>query len=189
MKVITILGSPKKKGKTAKALDLFEEKIVSKGGIVERIHVVDYEMNGCQGCYFCQTKEDKPNCVQNDDVLLILKKIVAADAVIYASPIYGFDFTAQIKPLLDRHLCLVTDFATPNMSSVIKGKRTLLLITCADNSDDNADLVQEIFYRNFAGVLKTNIVGKYIIPFSAAPDFEERAQENADKMVKALLHD
>lgn len=186
MKVITILGSPKKKGKTAKALDLFEEKISAKGGTVKRIHVADYKMNGCLGCYFCQTKEDKPGCVQNDDVLLILKKIVAADLVIYASPVYGFNFTAQIKPLLDRHFCLATDFATPNMSSVIEGKRVMLLLTCAGPAENNTDLAEEIFSRNFAGVLKCNIVGKYTLPFSAAPDFEKRAGENADMMVKGL---
>lgn len=187
MKVITILGSPKKNGKTAKALDLFEEKLISKGGVVERIHVTDYEMNGCLGCYSCVAKEDKPGCVQNDDILTILKKVVAADAVVYASPIYGFDFTAQIKPLLDRHLCLVTDFASPDMSSVIEGKPTLLLITCADATESNTDLAEKIFDRNFSGVLKSYVVGKYIVPFSAAPDFEKRADENADRMLKELL--
>ena len=66
MKVVTILGSPKKNGKTAEALTMLEDTLISGGNEVERISVVDYMVNGCHGCGACMAKKDEPGCVQKD---------------------------------------------------------------------------------------------------------------------------
>ena len=59
MKVMTILGSPRRNGNTAKVLGQFES-MISNGHEVERIDIVDSNVKGCVGCYACQQKPDEP---------------------------------------------------------------------------------------------------------------------------------
>ena len=61
MKIITILGSPKKKGNTATVLSMFEDK-VGKNHEVERININQYNVGGCLGCYKCQERKGEPGC-------------------------------------------------------------------------------------------------------------------------------
>lgn len=53
MKILTILGSPKKHGNTATVLKRFEE-LISPLHQVERINLRDYTIHGCLGCNVCQ---------------------------------------------------------------------------------------------------------------------------------------
>jgi multimeric flavodoxin WrbA len=181
MKVTTILGSPKKNGNTAKVLNVFEELFVAQGNEVERIHVVDYEIRGCQGCGVCQKVTDKPGCVQKDEAEAVFERMMTSDVVIYASPLYGWEFTSQIKPLLDRHFCLATGFGSPNHSSLLEGKRTALLVTCGGPVEHNADVIQEIFDR-VNGFTKCHIVGKYVVPFCTSDAPGDKATEIAQTM-------
>lgn len=181
MKIITIMGSPKKNGKTAMSLEMFENNMQSQGHEVERINVTDYKINCCLGCYACMSKADEPGCIQKDDALYIFNKMFAADVIVYASPLYSFEFTAQIKPFIDRHFCLLK-------TTLLDGKCTALLVTCGGPTE-KANLLQEAFRRSFdgtQGMLPTDLVGEYVIPYSEAPDFSERAKEVADTMAAAI---
>ena len=186
MKVLTILGSPKKRGKTAEALQAFEEKMTSSGSEVERVPIADYKIGGCLGCFACMANQSGPGCVQKDDAPLIFEKMASADAIVMASPIYCFFLSAQIKPLTDRCFCLSN---TP----MLDGKRMALLATCGGQTEGNADLAQEFFRRAFDGehggfFHNTKLVGTYSVPRSNAPDFPQRAQENAEKMAAELFN-
>ncbi|WP_077610352.1 flavodoxin family protein [Clostridium sp. Marseille-P2415] len=183
MKTLTIMGSPNKKGKTDAALEFFENNMLAKGNDVERVNITDYKMNGCVGCYTCMRKKDESGCIQKDDALSIFEKMEAADAIVIASPLYSFDLTAQLKPFVDRCFSLSN---TP----VLNGKRMALLITCAGPAEKNADLVQEFFRRAFdggnGGMFHTELAGRYVVPYSNAPDFTERAQKTADRMADEI---
>ncbi len=168
MKIVTILGSPKKKGNTATALSLFEERI-AKDHEVERIHITKYKVGGCLGCYTCLENKDEPGCVQKDDALLIFDKMIQADAIVYASPLYCWSFTAQMKPLIDRHVCLVSDYGTPEHDSLISGKPTALLVTCAGPIEANCDAIQHIF-TGLSDYTRTAPKGNFILPFCTTPD-------------------
>ena len=100
MKVTTILGSPKKKkGNTAKVLGWFEDELTNLGHEVDRINIIDREVKGCLGCGTCQNKADEPGCVQKDDAVAIFENMMSADAVVYASPLYCWGFSSQMKAL------------------------------------------------------------------------------------------
>jgi multimeric flavodoxin WrbA len=186
MKIATVMGSPKRHGKTATALEFMEKKLLSQGHEIDRINVTDYHINGCLGCYACMQNKEVPGCIQKDDAEQVLMRIILADTVVYASPLYSFDLTAQLKPLVDRSFCL-------SNTSLLDGKRTALLITCAGQEEGNADLVQEFFRRGFdgenKGMFHTKLVGEFIIPFSDAPDFSDRARKTADDLATAILND
>jgi multimeric flavodoxin WrbA len=187
MKVITILGSPRKKGKTAQTLDLFENNLLIKGYDVERICLTDHQIKGCVGCHSCMNKNDAPECVLKDDAISIFEKMILADVIVYASPIYCYDFTSQFKTFIDRHWCLTQNYGTPYASSNIAGKKVALLITCMGTAEQNADLAQEIFDRSMKGVLRCNIIGKYVVSLSESPDFKDRAEGIVDKLLKDIL--
>ncbi len=168
MKIVTILGSPRKKGNTAKVLSMFEDKVEDNHEF-ERINVTKYNVGGCLGCYKCQERKDEPGCVQKDDALTIFEKMIQADAIVYASPLYCWSFTSQIKPLIDRHFCLVTGAGTPDHNSLIGGKPTALLVTCAGPIEGNCDAIQGIF-TGFTDYAKLMAKGNFILPFCTTPD-------------------
>lgn len=169
MQVTTILGSPRDRGNTATVLGLFEELITQQGHEVDRIHIVDYEVNGCLGCQACQKASQELACRQQDDAVGIFKRMIASDAVVYATPLYTYGFTAQMKALIDREYCLVTGNGGPEYRSLLKGKRSVLLVTCGGGIEDNADLIQEVFDRE-GQYQQWNIVGKYVVPYCTTPD-------------------
>ncbi len=186
MKIVTILGSPRKKGNTAKVLSCFEE-MVGKDHEVDRINIMSVDVNGCLGCGKCQQVTDKPGCVQKDDAVSIFERMMNADVAIYASPLYCWGFSSQIKALIDRHFCLVTGYGTDNHISLLDGKRSALLVTCSGPVENNADLVQELFDRvNDYG--KCSVIGKYIVPLCTIPDeIGDKAVETANRMVKDII--
>ncbi|HEY9075048.1 MAG TPA: flavodoxin family protein [Anaerolineaceae bacterium] len=184
MHILTILGSPRKKGNTAAVLGAFEALAAARHTI-ERIHITDYHVQGCLGCDVCQHTPDAPGCKQKDDALIILERMMAADLVVYASPLYVWDVTAQLKALMDRHYCLVK-WNAGESRSLVAGKPVMLLITCGGGVENNADLVQEIFRREmeYAGC---RVVGLYIVPDCTTPQaLGERAGKTAQEMLVSL---
>ncbi len=159
MKVTTILGSPKKNGNTAAVLGRFEA-LIAEQHEVDRINVTDYQVGGCLACQSCQRVLGEPGCAQKDDAAALLERVMAADAVVYATPLYDWGVTAQIKALLDRHYAMVKWAADGSVASaLLKGKRVALLVTCAGPVEGNADLVQAMFDRT-TNYLQCDMVGK-----------------------------
>jgi len=187
MKVATLMGSPRRKGNTAKVLDLFENLLTKNGHEVDRINIVDYEINGCVGCQTCQDEMHAPGCRQDDDAVEIFKRLMAADAIVYASPLYTYSFPAQMKALVDRQNCLVKAYGTPDCVALLRGKRTALLVTCGGSVEDNADLIQEAFVRE-SQFQQMKVVGTYVVPNCTTPDaLGGKADETAQQMATDII--
>ena len=185
MKIITILGSPRKKGNTAKVLSMFEDN-VGKNHEVERINITQYTVGGCLGCLKCKERKGEPGCVQEDDAVTIFEKMIKSDAIVYASPLYCWSFTSQIKPLIDRHFCLVSGDGTPDQDSLISGKLAALLVTCAGPIEGNCDAIQSIFtgISEYANLMAK---GNFILPFCTTPDaIGDKGEELAENISKAI---
>jgi multimeric flavodoxin WrbA len=150
MRIITVLGSPHKSGNTAAVLEAFERLASQKQHSIERINVVDWTVRGCLGCDTCFGTLDKPGCAQDDDATWILEHILGADLVVYASPVYAWGFTGQLKLLIDRHYCLVKWQGDEVASALMAGKRAALLATCGGDAAGNADLLEAAFKRLLA---------------------------------------
>lgn len=185
MKITTILGSPRKRGNTAAVLKRFED-LVSASHHVERINITDYTVKGCLGCDACQRKLDEPGCTQKDDAVAILNRLIASDVIVYASPLYVWDFSAQMKALLDRHYCLVK-WKEKDQPSLFAGRRIALLVTCGSGVENNADVIQVVFDRE-ADYVGCTVAGKFIVPNCTKPrELGDKAEETARAMVKAIL--
>ncbi len=186
MKILTILGSPKKKGNTGTVLEMFE-KHVGDGHEVERVNVSDLNVGGCLGCYACQQNPDEPACAQQDDMQDVYEKILAADAVVYASPLYMWGFTSGIRALMERHLALVSGYGSPDYKSLVAGKRAALLVSLGGPVENNAEFIQGIFDR-FIGYAQCDVAGKFMVPLCTTPDaLGDEAEGVAKAMAKAIV--
>jgi multimeric flavodoxin WrbA len=186
VKIMTVLGSPKKGGNTAAALAMFE-KLVAEGHEVERVNIADMNFTGCQGCYSCQQNADEPSCILSDDASDVYRRILGCDAIVYAAPLYMWGFPSGIHGFMERHLSLVTGYGTPGYKSLVKGKRTALLMTCGGPVENNADLVQGVFER-FADYAQAENVGAFIVAGATTPDeIEAKAEGVVAEMAKAIV--
>jgi multimeric flavodoxin WrbA len=167
MEIITLLGSPRKKGNTATILAAFEQMIPLPHHVT-RINLADYELRGCLGDDSCQKKMDLPGCVQKDDVARILEQMLKADVLVYASPLYCWDFSAQMKTVFDRHYCMMKWRGDKVAKSFFAGKKALLLVTCGGEVENNADVIQVVFQRQM-DCLGCEITGQYIVPNCSLP--------------------
>jgi multimeric flavodoxin WrbA len=168
MKVVSVFGSPRKKGNTATVLNLVEEELRAQGHEVDRIDITKHKVNGCIECYTCQAKPDEPGCPQKDDLLELFQRVIDSDAVIYASPMFCWSWTAQLKPFIDRHFCLVTDAGAPKWKSLIDGKKMALLMTAAGPMEGNGDLL----VKQFDGLVeyaKAQLAGHLTVPLCTTP--------------------
>ena len=98
-KVIGISGSPHRHGNTETLLDSFLDGAKTAGAIVEKVVLKDLDYTPCRGCNACHKTGD---CIVQDDAITLFDKILKADAIAVASPIYSMGITAELKGLIDR---------------------------------------------------------------------------------------
>ncbi|MCX7048616.1 MAG: flavodoxin family protein [Candidatus Sumerlaeota bacterium] len=188
MKIISIQGSPRKSGNTATVLGWAEEELSAKGHQIQRFNVAEMNIKGCVECFRCKSSRLEDLCALKDDGQTILKQILAADAIILASPLFCWEFSSQIKPLIDRLFCMVTEYSDESHVSLIEGKRLSLLVTAAGPIEENADLIIQAF-RRLAGYLKTPIAGQLVVPNCGNPeDLGEEAKKQAVALAHAIIH-
>jgi len=187
VKITTILGSPRLRGNTAHVLKIFEDVMTTEGNQVDRINIIKYKLKGCIGCNKCQNITDQPGCIQKDDMMSLFDRMISADSVVYASPLYAWSYTSQIKPLIDRQYCLVKNYDTPEYKSFLQDKPMARLVTGGDELKNNADLIPVIFQRE-CDYIKAIAIGKYIVPSCTTPDqIGKKGDETAEKMARDVL--
>ena len=99
MKVLGIMGSPRIGGNTDLLLDKALDGVQSQGAEVEKILVNSLNINPCQECYHCL---EEGECVINDDMDDVYPKLLDADVIIVASPMFFYGIPSQLKALIDR---------------------------------------------------------------------------------------
>ncbi|MDO4943016.1 MAG: flavodoxin family protein [Lachnospiraceae bacterium] len=100
MKITILNGSPRLNGNTEIMVDEFMKGAKASGHEVDKINLAGKKIAGCLGCQYCFAHGGK--CVQNDDMAAVLESLDQADLVVFASPIYWFDITGQLKCAIDR---------------------------------------------------------------------------------------
>jgi multimeric flavodoxin WrbA len=100
MKVVAFNGSPRKGGNTEQCLKIVEKELQAQGIAFEVIQVGN-QVKGCSACYHC-LNTGSGHCVQNDRVNEWIDKMVEADGIILASPVYYGGIAGGMKCFLDR---------------------------------------------------------------------------------------
>ena len=99
MKVIGIVGSPRKNGNTERLITEALSVLESQGLEVEMVKLGGLEIKPCDGCLACRQLKD---CKIRDDFQQVYAKMVAADGIIIGSPVYFAGPTPQVLSLLHR---------------------------------------------------------------------------------------
>jgi multimeric flavodoxin WrbA len=98
--IIALNGSPHRAGNTATLMSWVVEGCEAAGASVSWLHVVDQEIQYCEGCFGCLRTGA---CVlQGDDFHDVLERLRTADGMIVGSPVYEGQATAQLRTLMDR---------------------------------------------------------------------------------------
>jgi len=106
-RIVILKGSPNAKGNTAILADQIAKGAVSAGATVTQFFLQKMDIASCTACQGCQKPKAK-GCVQKDDMTAIYDASKNADAIVFASPIYWFTMSAQIKQVLDRFYAFIT---------------------------------------------------------------------------------
>ena len=129
MNILVLNGSPRPNGSTAGMIKTFKTEAESAGHTVNTVDVCRKNIHGCLACEYCHGKGEG-KCVQKDDMEKVMPAYKDCDMIVFASPIYYFDMTAQLSAAIQR----VYAIGKPSIAS----KAALLLSSASPNPFDGA---------------------------------------------------
>lgn len=125
MKIVVLEGSPNKHGSSNMLADEFIRGAKEAGHSIEVIDVAHADIHPCSGCIHCGYEGP---CSQTDDVDKIRSQILAADMIVFVTPLYYYGMSAQLKTMIDRFCAFNSSIQRKHMKSA--------LISAAWNADD-----------------------------------------------------
>ena len=137
-KVLILSGSPRKNGNSDILCDRFAQGAREAGNDVEMIRVSEKKIGYCKACYYCQNSGGK--CAVKDDMGEILQKMIDADVIVLASPVYFYSIDAQLKTLIDRTVARWLE---------VKDKEFYYIATCAEEPKESVETTLACF-RGYA---------------------------------------
>lgn len=157
MKVLGILGSPRRGGNSELLLDKALEGANSVGLNTEKIVLNELKFSPCQECAGC-AKTGK--CIIEDEMQIVYKKLAEAEAIILASPIFFGSLPAQVKAMIDRCQCLWVAKYVLKKDTPPKTKKGHLILVGATNRDSffkNAESIVKNFFSVLGVEFKENL--------------------------------
>lgn len=100
MKIVVLNGSPRRHGNTEIMAETFKEGGEKNNHTVKILNIASMDIKGCQACKYCYSHGGQ--CVIDDDMKNVFDELKDADMVVFASPVYWFDISAQLKLVIDR---------------------------------------------------------------------------------------
>ena len=125
MNIVILMGSPNRRGSTSILVDEFVRGAHESGHQTEVIDICHADIHPCTGCVHCGYEGP---CVQKDGMENIRKKLLAADMVVFATPLYYYGMTAQMKTVVDRFCAFNSSLSRKHLKSA--------LLAVAWNADD-----------------------------------------------------
>ena len=122
MKVIGIVGSPRKNGNTNTLVQQVLEGVVETGAETRIFLLNEMKYSGCQACDYCKSHE---KCKLEDDLAEIFEELAEADGVIFGAPIYFGQFSGQMKIFLDRCYSLINSDHSTRLQC---GKKAIIVV-------------------------------------------------------------
>lgn len=162
MKILVLNGSPRK-GNSKAAIDAFVEG-ASANNDVEVLDTYKVKVGPCMGCGACECHK---GCVAQDDTNTVIDKLVAADVIVFATPVYWWGITAQMKMVVDKIYC---------RAGLMKGKRIgVIVIGGSPVGSEQYELIQRQF-GCIASYLEWNTLFHKDYAASATDDLVKNAE-------------
>ena len=104
MQILILSGSRNHKGQTARAINAIKKGITAAGGKTEVVFLTEMKLERCRQCDpdgwgLCRREG---YCIIEDDFAGIVEKLLAADLVVFATPVYFADLSESMRGFLDR---------------------------------------------------------------------------------------
>ena len=166
MKIIALQGSPRPKGNTQALLEIALEAAAGAGAQVEVVQLSELtDLTGCRECFGCQSNPDEPGCLVEDDMQPLLARILAANVLVLATPVFCWSASWLLKMAVDRMYCMFK-FGDGDYRSLLEGRRLAVVIT---EGNSGSDLITESF-RRMAELARCQWLGSLVATGVGAPD-------------------
>jgi multimeric flavodoxin WrbA len=159
--ILILLGSPREDGNSTRLAYAFADAASRNGHRVQSIRVPALDIAPCDGCNECWKPAAVP-CAIRDDMDSVYPLLRAADVLVFATPLHFYTWSAPLKTLVDRFYCL-----SPSRKRNLKGKRSVLLATAADDRPVAFAGVKAT-YRLAAEFMGWKSLGEVLVPDVAA---------------------
>lgn len=100
-KKVLVISTSLRKGKSEQIADAWIKGARDAKHVIEKVNLVNKDLKFCKGCLVCQ-KTKTGHCIMQDDADIIVNKMKTADIIVFATPIYFYEMSGQMKTLLDR---------------------------------------------------------------------------------------
>ncbi len=151
-KYFAIMASHRKNRNTDIALTNYIKKLENRGDLVEKVNLLDFEINICTACYYCSRNFKK--CIIKDDMEFFYKKFEEYDNFIFATPVFFNNLSTLGKIMVDRSQMVYAsnaffdkNFKTTNK----KGKAVIISTAGAPYYEDQFTGVEStlrLFFKN-----------------------------------------
>lgn len=131
MKVLAVVGSPRKRGNTDVLVEAVIRGATENGAEVEKVFLADLDVKPCDACDACRKSG---RCVVRDDMASLYEKLFASDAWVLGTPIYWWGPSAQLKAFVDRWYA----FSGDEERQRVDGKRAALVAAFEDSDPATA---------------------------------------------------
>jgi multimeric flavodoxin WrbA len=168
--ILILKGSPREKGNSAVLAERAAAGARTSGAQVQSIYLHSLDIRPCDACDLCQ--EPGSGCVIEDDMMPIYPLLVAADAIILATPVYWFTFSAQLKLCIDRWYA----FQSSNWNE-LKHKPFGIILTYGDRDLEISGGINAIHtFETMARFLQSEIAGVVHGSVSDVGDVEKQPE-------------
>lgn len=183
-KIMILSGSPRKNGNTNTVVKWFVEGCKNTEADVEQIDAARLKSknNGCIACLGCQ-KSDRYECAVDDEIKPVLARMPEKDVVVFATPVYFFGPSAQLKLLIDRMYSLIKfDPAAGGYSHNLGHLKWGLIATAGGDINPGLSLVEQVF-KTSVGFIGSELES-LLIPFASM--YNDDIKQNAELRERAM---
>ena len=179
MKILAIMGNPRKNGYTQRLADFFLAGLAGGGAEVEVVDLCRLRINHCVGCYSCWLVHPGV-CIHKDDMAAVMAKFQAAEIVVFLSPLNAYGPSSYVKVFLDRMLTFTKEGFVPTAAGLIRNsvrdpehwpKKLAYLLVGAFRGEENFAGAQKT-YELFAQGIDTELCGGIVRPESYLLQFD-----------------
>lgn len=146
-KVVVVCSSPRRHGNSETLADQFMKGAKEAGHEVEKIVLHDDSVKPCLACEYCRTHDH--HCVRRDEAAEIIDRIIRSDVFVFATPVYFYSVSAQLKALIDRFFAIEYEIRESE-----RRKKAYLILTSGARDESQTTGATETF-RGFLKVLRT----------------------------------
>ena len=164
MRIVILESSPNRHGSSNLLAERFAQGAQEAGHQVAFVDVAHADIHPCTGCVHCGYEGP---CVQKDDVEGIRRQLLAADMVVFVTPLYYYGMSAQLKTMVDRFCAFNSSLQAKHLKSA--------LLAAAWNSDSWTFAALEAHYQTLVRYLNLQDMGMVLGTGCGTPSMTARS--------------